>query len=418
MFSFLNLRVGWYLARRQIHRASRWTTVLIVFVMMLTFLNLVVVTGILVGIVEGITDLFRAQRTGDVVIRNLDAKNYIENSPQVLSFLKTLPQVANMSPRYQSSGTIEANYKTQTDQTAKPNETGATIIGVDPTVENSFSHLSGLIKEGTYLSPTGYDEVLLGQQFIDRYSFGEMPGLTALRNVYPGTTIRLTVNGHVREVVVKGIIGTTANSPLAASVYMSGAELAQLMGRTDYNLNEIAIRLKPGIDPKAFTALLKNSGISDVAKVQTFEEAIPNGVAEVKNTFEMLGNAFSSVGLVASSITIFIVIFINAITRRKFIGILKGIGISGEAIEIAYMFQSFIYAVVGSLIGLVLLYGFLVPYISAHPIVLPISNAIIDAPLQGTLVRVVILVVATVIAGYIPARIVVKQNTLDAILGR
>src|SRR3989344_581497 len=135
MFSLLNLRVGWYLARRQIHRASRWTTVLIVFVMMLTFLNLVVVTGILVGIVEGITDLFRAQRTGDVVIRNLDAKNYIENSPQVLSFLKTLPQVANMSPRYQSSGTIEANYKTQTDQTAKPNETGATIIGVDPTVE-------------------------------------------------------------------------------------------------------------------------------------------------------------------------------------------------------------------------------------------------------------------------------------------
>ena len=323
-----------------------------------------------------------------------------------------------MSPRYQSSGTIEANYKTQTDQTAKPNETGATIIGVDPTVENSFSHLSGLIKEGTYLSPTGYDEVLLGQQFIDRYSFGEMPGLTALRNVYPGTTIRLTVNGHVREVVVKGIIGTTANSPLAASVYMSGAELAQLMGRTDYNLNEIAIRLKPGIDPKAFTALLKNSGISDVAKVQTFEEAIPNGVAEVKNTFEMLGNAFSSVGLVASSITIFIVIFINAITRRKFIGILKGIGISGEAIEIAYMFQSFIYAVVGSLIGLVLLYGFLVPYISAHPIVLPISNAIIDAPLQGTLVRVVILVVATVIAGYIPARMIVNKNTLDSILGR
>ena len=65
-----------------------------------------------------------------------------------------------------------------------------------------------------------------------------------------------------------------------------------------------------------------------------------------------------------------------------------------------------------------ILYGFLVPYISAHPIVLPISNAILVAPIPDTALRVALLAVATVIAGYIPARMIVRKNTLDSILGR
>jgi ABC-type antimicrobial peptide transport system permease subunit len=164
--------------------------------------------------------------------------------------------------------------------------------------------------------------------------------------------------------------------------------------------------------------LLLKSGLGNVALVQTFDQAIPNGVAEVRNTFEQIGNGISSIGLVVASITIFIVIFINAVTRRKFIGILKGIGISGEAIEISYMFQSFFYAMIGAGIGLLILYGFLVPYFTAHPIVLPISNAIIVAPVSGTMIRVALLAFATVIAGYIPARMIVRKNTLDSILGR
>ena len=39
-------RVGWFLAIRQIRRSSKWTTGLIIFIMVLTFLNLVVVSGL------------------------------------------------------------------------------------------------------------------------------------------------------------------------------------------------------------------------------------------------------------------------------------------------------------------------------------------------------------------------------------
>ncbi len=132
----------------------------------------------------------------------------------------------------------------------------------------------------------------------------------------------------------------------------------------------------------------------------------------------MLGNMLSSIGLVVASITIFIVIFINAVTRRKFIGILKGIGINGEVIEISYMFQSTFYALCGSAIGLFVVYALLVPAFKASPIDFPFSDGILVAPLPATFLRVGLLILSTVIAGYIPARMIVRKNTLDSILGR
>src|SRR5690606_5412184 len=106
---------------------------------------------------------------------------------------------------------------------------------------------------------------------------------------------------------------------------------------------------------------LLRTGIGEYARVQTFEDAQPKFIQDMKDTFALLGNMIGSIGLAVSSITIFIVIFINAITRRKFIGILKGIGISNKSIEASYVFQSIFYAVIGSAIGFAFLYGFLEP---------------------------------------------------------
>ncbi|MBI2409778.1 ABC transporter permease [Candidatus Kaiserbacteria bacterium] len=418
MFSLTNIRVGWFLAVRQIRRASLWTTSLIVFVMLLTFLNLVIVTGILVGIVQGITDQFRLLETGDVYLSALATEDYIGNSQEILSLVRSLPEAEKIAYRTIAGGTLEANYQNRTDFSEKPNSTSASITGIEPVAENKFSGLAKYVAEGEYLSPGDYDAVLLGSQFVDRYSFGEMPTLTPLKNVYPGTKIRLTVNGSTRIVTVKGILVTTANSPLALKVFMLERELAQLAGRTDQNVDEIAIKLAPGADAEAFRDLLLRSGLGEDAKVQSFLDAIPNGIAEITNTFAAIGNAIGSVGLAVAAITIFIVIFINALTRRKFIGILKGIGISGEAIEFSYVCQSLFYAIIGSGIGFAILYGFLVPYISAHPISLPISNAILVAPVPDTLIRIAILTLTTIIAGYLPARMIVRKNTLDSILGR
>ena len=97
---------------------------------------------------------------------------------------------------------------------------------------------------------------------------------------------------------------------------------------------------------------------------------------------------------------------------------MKGIGINSVAIEVSYILQALFYALTGMIIGTVIVFGLLKPYLAAHPINFPFSDGILVATIAGTLLRAGVLFIATMIAGYIPAKIVVRQNTLDAILGR
>lgn len=417
MFSSLNLRIGFFLALRQIKRSSLWTSTLIVFVMILTFLNLVVVSGILVGLIQGAIDAVHADYTGDVIISNLNNKTYIENSTGVIAILESLPQVEVISARYMQGGTLEANYKTRSDEKTKPNTAGASIVGIDPIAENKLTGLSKFIVEGSYLEPDDYDKVLLGSYLVKKYLPIDSPGFTALNDIAPGTKIRISLNGLVHEVTVKGIVKSKTDE-ISMRVFMVDSQLRSLIGRNDYNVSEIAVKLSLGADPTIVRDTLVRSGVGKIAKVQTYIDARPKFINDMIDTFALLGNMISSIGLVVASITIFIVIFINAITRRKFIGILKGIGVSGKAIEISYVFQSIFYSVTGSVIGVAIVYGILRPFIDAHPINFPFSDGILVAPLSGTMLRVALLIFATIIAGYIPARMIVRKNTLDSILGR
>jgi len=417
MFSPLNVRIGFYLALRQLKRSSKWTTGLIIFVMILTFLNLVVVSGILVGLIQGAVDAVRLHYTSDIIISTLNNKTYIENSPNVLNILKSLPQVQDVSARYLKSGTIEANYKTKTNTNDKPNIAGTTITGIDPLAEDKITGLSKFMVEGSYLSPGDYDQILLGAYLDKEYLPIDNPGFTALNDVGPGTKVRITVNGIQHEVTIKGIIKAKVDE-VSMRAFMIDTQFRSMIGRNDNNVSEIVAKLKPGVDPNIVRDTLIQSGVNKVAKVQTYTDAEPKFIKDMIDTFALLGNMLSSIGLVVASITIFIVIFINAITRRKFIGILKGIGITGEAIELSYIFQSLFYAVTGSIVGLAVVYFVLEPALRIHPIDFPFSDGILVAPISGTLLRMLLLIVATIVAGYIPARMIVRKNTLDSILGR
>ena len=417
MFSLLNIRIGFFLAKRQIKRSNIWTTILIIFVMFFTFLNLVVVSGILIGLIQGAIDAVRTHYTSDVIISTLNNKTYIESSSDVISIVKGMPQVEAMTARYLDGGTLEANYKTRINEKVKPNTAVASIAGIDPIAENKVTNLSEFIVEGSYLEPGDYDQVLLGAYLDKKYLPIDSPGFTALTDIGPGSKIRLNVHGVQREVTIKGIIKAKVDE-LSMRVFMIDSQLRSMIGRSDYNVAEISIKLKSGTDPNVVRDILKQNGVDKVAKVQTYADAQPKFIKDMVDTFSLLGNMLSSIGLVVASITIFIVIFINAITRRKFIGILKGIGINEGAIEVSYILQSFFYAFLGSAVGLVVLYGFLQPFMAKHPIDFPFSDGILVATFSGTMFRIGLLMVTTIIAGFIPARLVVRKNTLDSILGR
>lgn len=412
-----NVKVGWFLAKRDIKRANIWTTLLIVMVMTLTFLNLIVVSGILVGLIQGSEDAQKRYAIGDIVISSFLNKSAIEQTPNVEAIVETIPGYKAHTVRYNTTARIESNYR----ETVAPGEirdgAGGVFTGIDPVEEEKFSGISKFVIRGSYLSPQDQDSVLIGKNLLYEFTPIEAPGFQTLKDVSVGSRIKITVGESSKEYFVKGIISSKVDEFDTAVIGLS-SEVRKISGRADLNANTIAIQLLPGTAPESAKQFLLDSGVGEFARVQTAAEAFPKFLQDIKNTFGILGSAISGIGLVVASITIFIVIFVNAITRRRYIGILKGIGIHRRAILYSYMYQAFIYASLGILLGMGLVFLLIKPYFLAHPINFPFSDGILVATLPGTIKRAVILLIATIIAGYIPARMVIKQNTLSAILGR
>lgn len=412
-----SLKVGLLIGLRQIQRTNRWITLLIIFIMTLTFIFLVAITGILVGIIEGGNRANRNEYTGDVIITTLAGEEYIEKSESIKSTLATIPEVTGVTARYIESATIEANYTERRRFDELPDLAGTQLTGIDVIAEDNASQLSESVVEGRYLDPNRHGEVLIGANLLRRYSSGFGDGFDSIENVYPGDRVRIKFDDVVHEMEVVGIVDSKVGE-VSIRAFIPKSEFLRITRRTNLNANEIAIFHDGQRSDQVLKQKLIKNNFDRYGKIQTATEAIPQFLVDIRFTFKLLGNLFGGIGLVVAVITIFIIVFINAITRKKYIGILKAIGIKRNAIEIAYVVQSLFYAVLGSAIGLAITYGLLVPSFQRYPLDFPFSDGILVAPLDETVIKLAILLFFTILAGFIPAWIITRRNTLASITGR
>lgn len=419
------IRVGWFLAFRQILRGSKGTTVLIISIMVLTFLNLVVVSGLLVGLLTGSFQAFKDSWAGDVIITPKSGRDYIENSPQLVEFIKNHPQTKQYSARISANAQVLGTLTDNAPKEERPNSVGGRVMGIHPESEEQLTRFSRFIIEGESLRAGEEGYILIGANLIKEYSsFADVdiPGLDLLKGVQVGDKVRVTITGSdeksvSKDVIVKGLVKSKVDE-ISTRMFMLDNELRRMLPVNQEQFQSIAIRLE---DPSYAQQMVDQMGDfqgKNDALIQTAEQAIPSFLRDIETTFTILGNALSSIALVVASITVFIVVFINAVTRRKFIGIMKGIGISPKAIQVSYILQAMFYGIIGSVIGLLLTFVLLKPYFDANPIDFPFSDGILVATPEGAAIRVGILLMVTLIAGYLPAKLIVRKNTLDSILGR
>ncbi|MCA9362810.1 FtsX-like permease family protein [Candidatus Kaiserbacteria bacterium] len=410
-------RIGLLLGWRQVQRANKWTTLLIIFVMMLTFLNLIAVSGVLVGLITGAERAVRAESIGDIIISELDGEDRILETERILKELQSYPEIVAYAPRFDGGATLEANYKERRDLSGERDIASVAITGIDVELEDKMSGLSGNIIDGEYLKEDEEGYILIGSYYTAEFAeqFGDI--FDTLDNIKPGVTVRLTVGDISKELVVKGLVQSKVDE-VSLNTYIPEREFRRLFGRIDRNADRIVVRVTPEGTEDKVKASLVASGLDKYAKIQTFEEGKPKFITDIKNTMNLLGTFIGSIGIVVASITIFIIIFINALSRRPQIGILKGIGIERKAIEVAYVLQAAFYALLGSALGALLTYGFLLGYFERNPIKFPFSDGILVAPPDETFLRFLILFAVTLVAGFLPAWLIVRQNTLNSILGR
>ena len=417
------LRVGWFLGVRQIRRSSKGTTTLIISIMVLTFLNLVVVSGLLLGLISGSFEAFKQSYSGEMIITTAPQLDHIEHSADLISFLRSHPRVTALSARHVAGAEILGTLTDLPGKNEQPNKISMQVVGIEPVEEEIVTRFSRFVVEGEMLDENEDGYMLIGANMIKEYSSfadANIPGITLLTNVRVGTRVRVSLasaDGPVRkDFIVKGIVKSKVDQ-ISTRAFINDRELKRMIPVNKEEVQEIAVKTD---DSFASTLVAETTAFTgpDVARIQTSAEAIPSFLRDIEMTMGILGNALSSFALIVASITIFIVVFINAVTKRKFIGIMKGIGISPLAIEISYIFQALFYGIVGSVVGLVLVFAFLKPYFDAYPLNFPFSDGILVATYGSAFLRVAILLVVTLLAGYVPAKLIVRKNTLDSILGR
>jgi putative ABC transport system permease protein len=226
-----------------------------------------------------------------------------------------------------------------------------------------------------------------------------------------------TSSSVTQDFIVRGILNSKVQF-VASRAYILDSELKKMLGKSDGDVSEISIIMNPGVDPYLVKTPLMDNGFGAYAKINTAEEGSPEFLVNIKLFFSIIGTILGSVSVVVALITIFIIIYINALTRRRQIGIMKGIGVTEFAIEFSYICQAVFYVLIGSGVALIIIFAALKPIIDANPIDTPFASIVLVAEPADVAFKFILVMIVSLFAGYLPARLIVKKNTLNAILGR
>jgi len=238
-----------------------------------------------------------------------------------------------------------------------------------------------------------------------------------LGGVKIGDKVRLTYpNGVQREYTIKGIIHTRELNLTDRTAYVTREEMLSVMGRETYfdRASKILVKAQKGVDEAALISAIKTTGIrEDIRSWRDYGGA----QTSVVSTFDIIGSLIGGVGLIVSATIMFIVIYINVINKKRQIGILRAIGIPSIAIVGSYIFQAFIYAVAGVLLGWILVSFVIQPYFRFYPLDLPIGLVSLNVRTLAVVSASLALTVAGIFAGLIPSSTIMRQSIINIIWG-
>ncbi len=160
-----------------------------------------------------------------------------------------------------------------------------------------------------------------------------------------------------------------------------------------------------------------NAQIEDESERVTYTDYIATVTSEITRIVDTVSYvliAFVAISLVVSSIMMAIITYISVLERTKEIGVLRAIGSSKNDITKIFNAETFIEGLLSGIIGV------LVTVLISIPVNAVVSDRfdvekVANLPLQYALILILISVVLTFIAGFIPARMAAKKDPVAAL---
>ena len=380
--------------RQYIVRGRKWTLALTTLLVAVAFINLAFASSLLTGITHAIEHQVKSLMVGEIYLDAKEPGKFIANADEKIAAIKRIDGV-RMADKVLSFDTLLVSGDVYTR--AAVNVVASKTFGETLDIKKH-------IESGTFLKND--DEIVLGSRLLVR---------TALDGAKVGDTISMKINGKDIKVKVGGISNTKYIYADDAA-YVSCALWQKISGEANSTAaTMIIVRAANGKDNEVKKAL-ENLKYTDV-RIHDWRDAA-SYMDTISGSFISLDAIMLLVGIIIAAVTIFIVIYVDIINKRRQIGIQRAIGVKPRVIVFSYVLLSLFYAVCGVAAGLAIFFGGLVPFFLAHPFRLPIADVTLYVSPPQLVFRAEIVLVVAIISGAIPAVMASRMKMLDAILGR
>jgi putative ABC transport system permease protein len=396
------LRVSAFLAWKSIQRGSRGTLALTIMIIALIFVNLVFLPSIISGVVETFNTQSIDFDLGNLVIEPREGSQYIDGVGSLQKTVGRIPGITGTSPRIAAGATYFY----------KGRNAASTLYGINPEDERSVTRIAEYMTEGEFLSNGDTDAIVMGTTLAGTEG-EEAGGLPSLQGVGVGDSVEVAYpNGEMRTYRVKGIYETQSFS-VDTAAFITSREMSGVLGLQD-QASIILVKTEVNGREEEYKREILSYGIQE--EVRTFQEKSGGFVDQAIQSFNIINAISTLVSLIIAIVVVFIVIFINTVNRRRQIGILKAIGIDQQIIINSYVLQVLFITTVGALAGIVLNAG-VTTYLTAYPLVFPGGPVYPVVEASAILRSIASLFAVSVVAGYIPAWRIAREDILSAIRG-
>ena len=149
----------------------------------------------------------------------------------------------------------------------------------------------------------------------------------------------------------------------------------------------------------------------------TYTDIVGIMMSSVSNIVDVISSvliAFVAISLVVSSIMIAIITYISVLERTKEIGILRAIGASKKDISRVFNAETLIEGLTAGVMGILVTLILNIPINIIIKNIVNISNISV-LPVDGAIILIIISVILTVLAGFIPAKMASKKDPVEAL---
>jgi len=398
------LKVAFLLALRSLQRGSRSSVILTVLIIGMCFTNMIFLPSMFSGIGQSITKQLVDYEVSNILVSPKSGDQYISDIDATLDLINGMPGVQRASPHYSKGAIFKYRQRVL----------GISVRAISPADEKEVSPIYTKMVAGSYLGEADTGEIIIGKPIAGDATVRQEDEFQAsLGGVRVGDSITVEYgNGYTKDYRVKGIY-STGWSPVDNAAFVTWTDMELVEGKTLDKADYITVKAKPGYTEPFIKNELLAYGVGVNGQVQTMTDLLSKNLGRVLQSFAIINLVSLVVSVIITTVVLFIVITIKTLNSRKQIGILKAIGVDKEVIMHNYGFQVIILGILGIILGIIITL-LLAAYMSVHPIVTPEWSAYLYITPWDLLVNSVILFCAAVIAGYVPAYQVSREEIQSA----